>query len=1334
MSEEFYKDSKTDIAEQLNAKNGTHITADNITLGIVNGDKAIVGDNVKYSQSAAINLVPRDLGALIGYAPIIVTDMDFTSGSVKVKDIIPLVNKSVGTNISVGDIMNAEFVIPKPITGGPAVVVNFNGNRVSMVNDFNVILVKKDFNFSDWAALSTNHEIGWLGTDTARNYRFEPDKFSTAMIQNMEDVYVDTCQFAILGEGSPMFLLALSDADKFALKWPDNIQWVESDVRDFSGSMKFYLFTTQNKGQSYRAMRINGDEPWEELVYKIQGRSIDDRQVEYLLDGHVKFLKNNTGKIVDPHTDHFVINEKDVLVNNRHFTYNTRQEGQPDSDATTEGHSLLITGFIEAYRLAKSRGNTLKAAEYLAAAEKYFISYIEAFYAGELPPDTPFRWSSNWIVNGKSPVLAHYPLADANDFPTHGGFIDIAIPFVNGVGKVAAGAPYWGEYLDVVGKVYKGNMGWKRIDAKPYLQVSDVDDSLDWKSPAPTYEVESIHTWSMEIISGDGDKIGTFTDESLKGTITLKDKTLNSELNASFAARLPVEHGGYMLATNECQHNRPLQVPVNNLFRGNASDAEQWFCEAAYDLWKITGDDLYKKSFEASLWTIMEYTTIDANDKFFRKVKGDARYDTDGITYYYTYPSKQPVKIDRNADGYIRIRSERAEGLQFTMEQNAIPFRVNRNSVLQLQYGGIDDKQGLVNARAQLVLSIDKSKEKEKVYNIPLPPTMDSLPVEVNIPIGSLVEITDNDPFELMAASAISWSENTKAFQKFDSNVFDGRTASVLHAQATADGDMQFSVGLSKKRIIISVIYRANIDMNIRIIDADGWRWWAMLPASSEWVGTDYAEQSWTLASYQTNPETDPRPTAVNWNGGVDEVTFLPDGSSKEFDYIDLYTLNDLPPTYAVDDGYTVLFGLTFYMDAPATVYLGDCTIKGQRLDALPYTPGIIPFSNNSVPNAPTFDSWRGQPYPGYQYPFYYALQTLEENPNRDLMISNVIDFWYDSQQWYHQQFGVMGPGASAYVWDRWDMPDGETPNTWTMYHFGTNVAWSGYQPRAFYAAVKMYETMRDQKMEIPDKLVTYIKNWLLFLRDFVEEHDIVPSDYPVDKAPEPLENDFTGHMSGLYLAGISKAYMLGLRIPGHIGLARAVYQEIVDNYVQRPGYEDIMNGAWSPFADPANNGKDGMFFGFWAGEIMRGISIYAEFIFSIFPREINTVRVLSFQETLGTFDVFKSLAAQDLAIDYNDVTTAQVVQMKKVATAIFSAEPDDDEYVNLPTAVAGIVYGINKFGAYGMDEAKWRAIAASFTIKEKTLAASGNNHLVITFSDNQDYPFVSDVTIDWTN
>lgn len=262
----------------------------------------------------------------------------------------------------------------------------------------------------------------------------------------------------------------------------------------------------------------------------------------------------------------------------------------------------------------------------------------------------------------------------------------------------------------------------------------------------------------------------------------------------------------------------------------------------------------------------------------------------------------------------------------------------------------------------------------------------------------------------------------------------------------------------------------------------------------------------------------------------------------------------------------------------------------------MPYTPGIIPFSNNYIPNAPTFDSWRGQPS-------WVFLDMEVSAERRDLMIQNVVNFWYDSQQWYHQKFGVLGPGASAYVWDRWDAPSGSKVNDFTMYHFGDQTAWSGYQPRAFFSAVRLYAGLIDRKLTVPEKLTDYISRWIDFLYTFQQENAYQsPTDFPMEKPPAFVPNDFTGHMAGLWLAGASLAMLYGHPNDKCYPVAVNVYNEIVENYINHYTVDDAMNGGWSPAADSANLGKDGMYFGFWSGEILRGLGYYIALLRNVKP------------------------------------------------------------------------------------------------------------------------------------
>ena len=167
-----------------------------------------------------------------------------------------------------------------------------------------------------------------------------------------------------------------------------------------------------------------------------------------MLYGHMDFLVNNKGDTVGGHAnnhnryvDKYVLNNQWVLANNRHYLSDTRQEYQPNGDATTEGQSLLITAFVYAYLATDD-------VVFKEAAKESFEAYTKYFYADDPIPATPSRWIANWILNGKEPCLANYPRNPTE--PTEGGFKCVPLNFINGVAEIPWGAPFWGEYLDVV--------------------------------------------------------------------------------------------------------------------------------------------------------------------------------------------------------------------------------------------------------------------------------------------------------------------------------------------------------------------------------------------------------------------------------------------------------------------------------------------------------------------------------------------------------------------------------------------------------------------------------------------------------------------------------------------------------------------------------------------------------------------------------------------------------------------------------------------------------------------------------------------------------------------
>ena len=61
-----------------------------------------------------------------------------------------------------------------------------------------------------------------------------------------------------------------------------------------------------------------------------------------------------------------------------------------------------------------------------------------------------------------------------------------------------------------------------------------------------------------------------------------------------------------------------------------------------------------------------------------------------------------------------------------------------------------------------------------------------------------------------------------------------------------------------------------------------------------------------------------------------------------------------------------------------------------------------------------------------------------------------------------------------------------EKPDTWTMNHWGTGTAWSGYQPRAMMGACRAWYELVSQGRAVPPKLKAYAENWLSWLVKFV--------------------------------------------------------------------------------------------------------------------------------------------------------------------------------------------------------------------------------------------------------
>ena len=925
---------------------------------------------------------------------------------------------------------------------------------------------------------------------------------------------------------------------------------------------------------------------------------------QQMIEGHWKFLERNTGLVNDNKTDHFVLNPQNVLANNRHFIAETGWEAQPDGDATTEGQSLAILGSIYAYQATKEP-------YYLQRAKDFFNAYHLAFFRGVAFPDPPNgSLRCNWICNGKAPVLAHYPLDP--EYPTHGGFKGVLFTWTNGQTQIPHGSPNYGEYLDAVWFAFpeRAGLGWNQVNATAYAWLAS-EDSIDWDTKAPTYDVDWIVDRTGRKVDSNGDVLAEGLTSQI-GTVQLKDTSINGNYRFNYATKNPVSEGGYLMGRNERWHNRPVNVPIDNYgtldFSDNASDAELWFCQACKLLWDITGERIYYLAWQNSLITCTGYSDIDKFDMFFRKSAIALTPFTDGISYDYFYPSDQVASYSRDSEGYIVINQ--SASAQTTLEQQSIWFKFNNSSSFHVEYSGVDTTGKPLSLAVAMTVNKTKTEDGAIRYRCGLPITnTDNSIISMDIPMNHFTRIAKPDGGQYLTADmrmVSDYGDNTVTSLQYVSGIAGTYYDNVI--STTMDSDGSSTVGFwifdDETQDLNTFTYRTYADdFNIRIIDDLGWRWWAMLPASNgAWVTQTFNVLDFKLSSYQPDHEEGDEQPGQPTLTGREEFTLLLDTDPVDgvSGRIDWYCVNDLPALY--NDGgtgdYSVLVSLTFNDSTSSgyTARLGDCVIRNYMLDSLSYTPGLIPFSNITDPYAQLYSGWRGLPYPGYQLPAIWCFKGTTIDQTR---LNNSIKFLCDAQDWFTNKFHptLPGPCAQAYVWNRQDAlaysPDGQ-PDQFIMQHWYEE-AWSGYEPRAFFGGCDVvHELYQRGDYAIPQNIITYCQNWMNYLKWFMKNNDgHAPTRFKDDG--EVIYDGFTGHMSGLWLAGASMMAIAGY--PDH-ELLDLLFAEIQQNY-NVVSANHVMNGGWSSAirsGTPTTPQNNSMFFGFYTGELLRGLALYMKY------------------------------------------------------------------------------------------------------------------------------------------
>ncbi|MCS5736705.1 SURP domain-containing protein, partial [Herbiconiux sp. CPCC 203386] len=322
-----------------------------------------------------------------------------------------------------------------------------------------------------------------------------------------------------------------------------------------------------------------------------------------------------------------------------------------------------------------------------------------------------------------------------------------------------------------------------------------------------------------------------------------------------------------MLKRNEPWHNRPCVVPMKVVpaDMGNASDAEQWFGDAAYLMYRLAPDLDPDKSKYQSVWKCVifncrTYTDIDSADKFFRKDENHVmgRPWTDGISYYYTYPGKQIIgetNFDRDGLGYIEAKPP-LKTKTLTLEQQAVWYKVGPQSEVVSYVGGLSDQtpDGFLPIRVnvEVVLAEHKTDPDSRMtrWRASIPTNSGGTADEYRIPLSQFVASYrpgTNVPYNMCTTSTVATfgpnaltTPSAKTVFLDSSEFWDGRRDSVVEIEwgDTLEDSSGVSLGLTwstggGKIPFGSLYYRSDVPFTITYVDSQKWHWHWDVPATA---------------------------------------------------------------------------------------------------------------------------------------------------------------------------------------------------------------------------------------------------------------------------------------------------------------------------------------------------------------------------------------------------------------------------------------------------------------------------------------------------------------------
>ncbi|HIF6165143.1 hypothetical protein P7M25_09670 [Vibrio parahaemolyticus] len=946
------------------------------------------------------------------------------------------------------------------------------------------------------------------------------------------------------------------------------------------------------------------------LTFPMSAISAIETEVMTMINGCESFLERHTGDVPDSGTDKdmskFVINSAGMISNDLHYL-DAGGNGTPSGTSTTEAQSIHILGYIYLY---KATGNI----KFLEKAKYFWQAYFDVFYLGEPVPNAPKEFRCHWMVNAKQPFKSAYPINWEQT--SHSGWKGEEFEAVDNIITIPDDDKYYGHQLQKV------TFAFRREDILVWDSINARVTQSDWNDVGLVYEVEWFVNYKGQKLKPDGDRYddidypdsekgkiklsGNVYKESIDGKLAESGRVFNEVVKLNFCTA-----NGVTIGRNEPFDPRPLWTPLKKGWQGNASDAEQWFGDACYQLWEITGEEKYKIMHECVVLTCVGYCDIDRGQYFWRKDQNAISPHSDGIGYVFSNEgniSDKSALLYRDPDsGFIKIDLKHVEGLpkDIVLEQQAVWYKLNDQSSLSVELG--------VNLPDDVEIDCSFLIGTHKTDN-------EDIGVQTWFKVPRFLSINE-DPqvFDQLVTSAYVLDKSKSRFGDYDDASIYGTDGAITGANVVYEDIL----GYAGSAAVFTFNPYKKEDGSFPYAGSDGlWYNFANYGAGDKYIVGDtfvyrlLDEEDALIRHYWdiTFTELLPDGTEVDHDGqlkaekGVWVSQKISDIIGKEITnpivsftanpstvnsmskrILEFYCLNEPTKYDPIKHGeYLLRFRLSARSGVEPILTVGNCKVKDYSPDNLQYTPGMIPFSNNYNPETNQYDSWQGMPFMGYQYGWIWK--------DRPIHWNNSVQALYDAQKAYNKKWPngepVIGPTCAGFIWNRWDNVGYGEINTFVNTVWGNQRPWDGYQARTTLAVGRMYEQMRKDGKD-DSRLTESCNMWVNFLYEFQANNggkfpDFYPKDTPDDGDPDyPINKwDFVGHIVGNYLSGVVKMAMAGLDNPYLDPLIEALYEDIKRNYyIGDAGFH--MNGCWSEWP------RGGQFFGFWAGDIYKALAHY---------------------------------------------------------------------------------------------------------------------------------------------